>query len=78
MTFEAASAAVRSIKCPHTQAVLFTATFQTTDEHLLTMCFGTVPRENKQSLSFFLLNLRQALLQYCSDVTDWRRLVFCE
>lgn len=66
-----------TIKCPHTEAVLlFTATFQTTDGHLLTICFGTAPRESKQSWSFFLLNLRQALLHYCSEVRDCRRLVF--
>ena len=60
-----------TIKCPHTEAVLlFTATFQTTDEQLLTMCFGTTPRKRKQSWSFFLLNLRQALLHYCSEVRD--------
>ena len=53
---------------------LFTATFQTTDEHLLTMCFGTAPRKSKQSWWFFLLNLRQVLLHYCSEVRDWRRL----
>ena len=82
MTFKAISATAPAfqfffsctIKCPHTEAVLlFTETFQITNEHL---CFGTATRESKQSWSFFLLNLRQALLHYCSEVRDWRRLVF--
>ena len=65
-----------TIKCSHTEAVLlFTETFQITNEHL---CFGTATRESKQSWSFFLLNLRQALLHYCSEVIDWRWIVFCE
>ena len=67
MTFQAVAAAVRAfqysfpvisldactIKCPHTCAELFTATFETTDGHLLTMCFGTAASENKESWSFF-------------------------
>ena len=90
MTFEAVSAAVRAfqfsfpvicldactIKCPYTRAVLLSATFQTTDGHLLTMCFGTAPTESMESWSFFLVNLRQALLQYCPDIKDLSQLVF--
>ena len=66
MTFEAASAAVAAfqfslpvicldactIKCPNMRAVLLTATFQTTEGHLLTMCFGTASGESIESWGF--------------------------
>ena len=67
MTFQAISAAVTAyhysipvisvdactIKCSHIRAVLMSATFQTTDGHLLSMCFGTAPSESNESWCFF-------------------------
>ena len=90
MTFEAVEAAVFAfqysfpvicvdactIKCPHVSAVLMTATFETTDGRLLTMCYGTAPSESNQSWSFFLLNLRQALQKYCHSLRSYDQVVF--
>ena len=65
-----------TIKCPHVSAVLMTATFETTDGRLLTMCYGTAPSESNQSWSFFLLNLRQALQKYCHSLRSYDQVVF--
>jgi len=89
MTFEAVSDACHAfqyslpvicidackIKFPYVQAVLMTATFQTTDGHLLSMCFGTAPSESDESWCFFLGNLRHAIHSYCENI-DWSRTVF--
>ena len=88
-TFEAISAAVYAfqfsfpaicldactIKCPHTKNVLLTATFQTTEGFLLTMCYGTAPSESNESWLFFLINLRHVLRKFCSSRIVWRKLV---
>jgi len=63
------------IKCPNTTTVLMSATFKTTDGHLLTMCYGTASCENNQSWCFFLMNLRQVLKKYCPKIV-WSKIVF--
>ena len=63
------------IKCPHTTAVLMTASFMTTEGHILSMCHGTAPRETINSWAFFLRNLRQAMTFFCGDF-DWKNIVF--
>ena len=87
MTFEAVTLAVESyllsfpvicldactIKSPNTSAVLLTASYGTTNGHLLSMCFGTAPTESNESWGFFLLNLRQVLCRYA---VDWSKVVF--
>ena len=89
MTFQAISAAVTAyhysipvisvdactIKCSHIRAVLMSATFQTTDGHLLSMCFGTASESN-ESWCFFMMNLRQALTKYCTTMPSYRQIVF--
>jgi len=89
MTFEAASSAVSAfqfslpvicldacrIKCPNMKAVLLAATFQTTEGHLLSMCYGTAPGESIESWCFFLMNLRQVLRKDCPQI-DYRSIVF--
>ena len=47
----------------------------TTERHLMPMCFGTVPTESGCSWSFFLINLIQALREFCPDL-DFTKLVF--
>ena len=89
MTFEAVAAAVRAyrcsipvisvdgcfLKCSYSRAVLFTATFETTDGHILTMCYGTAPSESNESWGFFMLNLRHVLYKF-AGITDWRQIIF--
>jgi len=64
------------IKCPRTTAVLMTASFKTTDGHLLTMTYGTAPSETIESWCFFVINLRQVLKKYCKDVNIWNNISF--
>ena len=89
MTYEAVSSAFTAfrysipvicldgctIKCQRVRAVLLTATFQTTEKRLLTMCFGTAPNETNESWGFFLLNLRQALQTFRLRI-DYTQIVF--
>ncbi len=89
MTFEAIPVAVNAFKfsfpvisldactihCPRTRAVLMTATFLTTNGHLISMCYGTAPSETVDSWCFFLKNLRQVLHIFCSDVLEWNNIV---
>jgi len=44
------------LKCPGYTAQLFTASFMTTENHLLPMCFGTAPTESLKSWNSFLAN----------------------
>ncbi len=89
MTFQAVSAAVRAFQyslpvicldacrmCSyHTDGVILSATFATTDLKLMTMCIGTAESESGSSWTFFLTNLRQALIKFCPEL-QWNRIVF--
>ena len=63
------------IKCPHTTAVLMTASFMTTEGHILSMCHGTAPSETIESWAFFLTNLRQVVTLFCGNI-DWSKISF--
>ena len=62
-------------KTPGKRTVLLAATFQTTDGHLMPMCYGTAPSESDASWGFFLVNLREALMRFCEPL-EWNRIVF--
>ena len=89
MSFQAVGPAVRAfqysipvicldacrISSYHTEGVILSATFATTEFNLLTMCTGTAESESTLSWDFFLANLRLALAKYCPEL-KWSSLVF--
>ena len=89
-TFEAVANAVRAfgfsipvisldacfVKCTGTTAVLMSASFMTTEGHIMPMCHGTAPKETISSWCFFLVNLRQVLEKYCPEIDDWSKIAF--
>ena len=55
--------------------VLLAATYSTTENSLVTMCYGTAEKETESSWKFFLINLRQTIKTFCPSI-EWKKLVF--
>ena len=64
------------LKIPGPPTQLLSASFKTTENHLLPMCFGTAPSESNWSWNFFLCNLRQVLVEFCPEIHDFRNILF--
>ena len=63
------------LKHPGPSTQLMSASFKTTENHLLPICFGTAPAESNLSWNFFLCNLRQVLTEFCPQIHDFRNII---